>query len=97
MAAAQYDKLLWVLCPEQAQHESSPAVLRLWAGPAGQGAHGGDVSYAPDALEVRVLKRRGPPLGHALHLSACVAPLARLLAASQQRQGHALDCTAACA
>lgn len=94
MAAAEYNKLLWVLRPEQALHESSPAVLRLWAGPAGQGAQGGDAS---DALEVRVLKRRGPPLQQALRLGARAAPLARLLAASQSRQRHALDCSTACA
>lgn len=86
MAAAEYDKLLWVLRPEQAQNESSPAVLRLWAGPD-----------AFDALEVRVLKRRGPPLQQALRLGARAASLARLLAASQSRQRHALDCSTACA
>ena len=86
MAAAEYDKLLWVLRPEQAQNESSPAVLRLWAGPD-----------ASDALEVRVLKRRGPPLQQALRLGARAASLARLLAASQPGQGHALDCATACA
>lgn len=94
MAAAEYDKLLWVLRPEQALHESSPAVLRLWAGPVGPSAHGGDSS---DALEVRVLKRRGPPLQQALRLGARAASLARLLAASQPGQGHALDCATACA
>lgn len=71
MAAAEYDKLLFVLRPEQAQHESSPAVLRLWAGPDASGA-----------LEVRVLKRRGPPLQQTLRLSARPARLAAMLAAS---------------
>ena len=49
MAAASFNKLLWVLRPEQVQHESSPAVLRVWVVPVA------------DALELRVLKRRGPP------------------------------------
>lgn len=83
MAAAEYDKLLWVLRPEQAQHESSPAVLRLCVGLADG-----------DALAVRVLKRRGPPLATALQLHARPARLAGLLAASQRQPGpgYALDC-----
>lgn len=93
MAAASFNKLLWVLRPEQVQYESSPAVLRVWVVPVA------------DALELRVLKRRGPPLAQALHLHACSAPLARLLAASQrelepppaqeQEHAHALDCRTA--
>lgn len=77
MAAAEYAKLLFVLRPEQAQNESSPAVLRLWVAPA---------SDPPDGLEVRALKRRGPPLSQPLRLSARPARLARLLAASQKHQ-----------
>lgn len=100
MAAAEYAKLLFVLRPEQAQDESSPAVLRLWAGPAAD---------PRDGLEVRALKRRGPPLNQPLHLAARPARLARLLAANQldvtskppwggpaaTRSTHALDCAAA--
>jgi protein ImuA len=86
IAAAEYAKLLFVVRPEQAQHESSPAALRLWIGP---------VNDPPDALEVRPFKRRGPPLDQPLHLSARSAQLRRLLAASQPGFGHALDCTAA--
>lgn len=82
MAAAEYDKLLFVLRPEQAQNESSPAVLRLWVAPSEEGA---------DTLEVRALKRRGPPMDQPLHLAARAARLACLLKAS----GHALDRTAA--
>nr|WP_315491716.1 translesion DNA synthesis-associated protein ImuA [uncultured Rhodoferax sp.] len=82
MAAAEYNKLLFVLRPEQAQHESSPAVLRLWVATSQDGA---------DALEVRALKRRGPPMDQPLRLNARVARLASLLAASR----HALDRTAA--
>lgn len=107
MAAASFNKLLWVLRPEQAQHESSPAALRLWVAPlAGDAAQAPMGSAAvvpmPDALEVRLLKRRGPPLAQALHLQARAAPLARLLAASRaqpqtQEHSHALDCLTACA
>jgi protein ImuA len=86
MAAAEFDKLLFVVRPEQAQAESSPAALRLWVAPSNQPG---------DALEVRVLKRRGPPMAESLHLAARAARLSLLLAAGQIRQGHALDRTAA--
>nr|WP_295768341.1 translesion DNA synthesis-associated protein ImuA [Rhodoferax sp.] len=72
MAAVEYDKLLFVLRPEQAQNESSPAVLRLWVAPS---------EDASDTLEVRTLKRRGPPMDQPLHLRARAARLACLLAA----------------
>ena len=91
MAAAEYNKLLFVLRPEQAQHESSPAVLRLWAAPSQDGA---------DTLEVRALKRRGPPMEQPLHLSARPARLACLLKANMALMPvtahtlHALDRTA---
>ncbi len=87
MAAAAFDKLLFVVRPEQAQAESSPAALRLWVAPGGQPG---------DALEVRALKLRGPPMAESLHLAARAARLSLLLAAGQTRQGHALDRTAAC-
>ncbi len=74
MAAAEYTKLLFVLRPERAHGESSPAALRLWAAPAAEDQG--------DALEVRALKRRGPPLSQALYLAARPSRLARLLAAS---------------
>ena len=73
MAAAEFDKLLFVVRPEQAQAESSPAALRLWVAPSVQQV---------DALEVRALKRRGPPMGESLHLAARPARLLMLLAAS---------------
>ncbi len=81
MAAAEYAKLLFVFRPEQAQHESSPAVLRVWVAPAAQ---------ATDRLEVRALKRRGPPMDQPLHVTARPARLACLLKASD-----ALDRTTA--
>lgn len=72
MAAAEYAKLLFVLRPEQAQGESSPAVLRLRL----------DITAPDDALAVHVLKRRGPPLTQPVQLAARPARLAHLLAAS---------------
>ncbi len=86
MAAAEYAKLLFVLRPEQAQNESSPAALRLWAAPSGD---------ASDTLEVRALKRRGPPMDQPLHLTARPARLVCLLAANHTWSGDALDRTAA--
>lgn len=85
MAAAEHHKLLFVLRPAQAQWDASPAALRLCVAPAGEGTRG-------DALEVQVLKRRGPPLAKPLHLTARPAGLALLLAASH---AHALDRAAA--
>jgi protein ImuA len=80
MAAQEHNKLLFVMRPAQAQRESSPAPLRLMLQGAQAGgkadaqtevqtvvhadAHT-DV-YAPDALHVQVLKRRGPPLTQSL-------------------------------
>ena len=76
IAAAEYQKLLFVMRPEVAQHTASPAVLRLGLAYMQEGAQG-------DALEVRLLKRRGPPLEQALSLRARAAPLARLLLAAR--------------
>lgn len=91
IAAAEFDKLLFVLRPQAALAESSPAALRLWAAPA--------PPERDDALEVRALKRRGPPLAQSLHLAARPAHLARLLAASgvpsARERHHVLDRTAA--
>lgn len=84
MAAAEHSKLLFVLRPAQAQQDASPAVLRLLAAPASDA--GGD------ALQVQVLKRRGPPVEHPVSLHARPAALAMCLAASRR---HALDRTAA--
>lgn len=97
IASAEFDKLLFVLRPQAAQAESSPAALRLCAD---LGAERRSDALG-DALEVRVLKRRGPPLAQPLHLAARPSHLARLLAASgvapTRRSDHALDRTAACA
>jgi protein ImuA len=85
MAAAGFAKLLFVVRPAQAQSESSPAVLRLWVS---------SCSDPADALEVRAIKRRGPPMEQSLRLAARPARLAKLLAASQSGQSHALGCAA---
>lgn len=101
MAAAEFDKPLWVLRPEEARHESSPAVLRLLVGlaaanvEAGSRTGGADAPDRPDSLAVQVLKRRGPPLAKALQLHARPAWLAGLLAAGQPGPGYALDCATA--
>ena len=100
MAAHAYARLLFVMRPATARNESSPAVLRLLVGgpPIDTGAD-------PDALQVQVLKRRGPPLLQALQLPARHAGLSALLAVSAarpfaappQERAHALDCLASAA
>lgn len=108
MAAAEYSKLLFVMRPLALQAEASPAALRLQIQPMPQHQHqhleglvsqntGHSVPRAPqalDALQIHVLKRRGPPLDQPLHLQACSARMLVQLASSQ---GHALDRTAALA
>jgi protein ImuA len=86
LVALEHGKPFFVLRPERAQHESSPAPLRLllsWQGPQdgqdGQGGHSGAVP----PLWVRVLKRRGPPLEARLPLLAVSPGLQALLAASR--------------
>jgi protein ImuA len=102
MAAAEYSKLLFVMRPAAAQDDASPAALRLHLQPhtadagsgSGSGAGAGSAQSATlaqpqvpfDALQLHVLKRRGPPLDKPLHLLARVARLQMLLAAA-----HALD------
>jgi len=78
MAAAEFHKLLFVMRPQQAQTEASPAALRLQIAPS---SHAGS-----DALEVQVLKRRGPPLEGPLHLRARSAHLDTLLAAAHTQR-----------
>lgn len=89
MAAAEYSKLLFVMRPAAAQDEASPAALRLHLQPQTVNPIPQAVTSAPDALQVQLLKRRGPPLEHPLYLPARSAPLSLLLAAA-----HALDRTA---
>ena len=56
LAAQRHGRLLFVFRPERVRQEASPARLRLLVG-------------GVDALEVQVLKRRGPPLHGSLVLS----------------------------
>jgi protein ImuA len=102
MAASEYHKLLFVMRPQAAQREASPALLRLQIAP--QGGTDSDT----DTLQIHILKRRGPLLDAPLHLHARNAGLASLLAAANPPQPrvapfnllgvqHALDRTAACA
>ena len=81
IVAAEFHKLLFVVRPLQAQAEASPAVLRVVATPAADA----------DGLQLRVLKRRGPPLETPLPLRARHAPLAALLGAAQLQRGIALS------
>jgi protein ImuA len=68
LAAQRHQRLLFVLRPEAARVQASPARLRLWLAPG-------------DALEVHVLKRRGPPLAAPVRLPPQPAALAYLLQA----------------
>ena len=80
LAVSQHRKLLFVMRPAQAQNESSPATLRLLVAPAPPGA------VAPaGALQLHILKRRGPPLAYPLVLPERQARLGVLLAVSRWR------------
>lgn len=73
LAASDHHKLLFVVRPEQARTESSPAVLRVLASlPAGD-----------EGLSLEILKRRGPPPSRPLHLATRRGRLAALLARRQ--------------
>lgn len=93
MAAAGHHKLLFLMRPESAHNDASPAVLRLRLSPQAtlQEPHA-EASTPADALQVQVLKRRGPPLVWPLQLRARNQRMTLLLAA---RSRHALDRTAA--
>jgi protein ImuA len=95
MAAQQHRRLLFVFRGLEARHDASPARLRL-------------LVEGVDSLELRILKRRGPPLESALPLPAHSARVAALLAARKGRgaakpspavprpgRSHVLDRTAA--
>lgn len=102
LAAAQQQQLLWVFRPVAAASQASPALLRLQvqtpapASMPGQGAQGGAAAFP--AMQVNILKRRGPPLVQDLHLPACHPRLALELAAQATRklaaQQAALDIVA---
>jgi protein ImuA len=71
IAASNHAKLLFVMRPQAARQESSPAVLRV-------------LVRGQDALELHILKRRGPPLAQPLSLPARTARLAALLAVTRR-------------
>ncbi|MBV7543909.1 translesion DNA synthesis-associated protein ImuA [Acidovorax sp. sic0104] len=90
LAAAQQQQLLWVFRPLAAAPKALPALLRLQVqsptrvSRQGQGAQGKAVAFP--AMEVNILKRRGPPLVQDLHLPACHTRLALELAAQAARR-----------
>jgi protein ImuA len=84
IAAHAHNKLLFVFRPLRAQHESSPAPLRLLL----EGALRDDDPVRANVnmnVRVTVLKRRGPPLASPILLDTRPARLAALLAASRER------------
>ena len=81
IAAHAHNKLLFVFRPLRAQHESSPAPLRLLL----EGALENKQADEAGNLLVNVLKRRGPPLALPVLLATRPARLAALLAASRER------------
>jgi protein ImuA len=85
MAAAEYNKLLFVMRPQAVQDEASPAALRLHVQPR-SAALETEAAQAVDSLHIQVLKRRGPPLEWPVHLQAR-SPHLRVLLGVQ----HALD------
>jgi protein ImuA len=90
MAAADHHKLLFVMRPESARAQASPAVLRLLVQPYGAASE--TAGRLMDGLDIDILKRRGPPLRQSLQVQARSQRLGMLLAA-----GHALDRAAAAA
>ncbi|MCM5678775.1 translesion DNA synthesis-associated protein ImuA [Schlegelella sp. S2-27] len=67
--AQQADAPLFMFRPQEAQQQSSPAPLRLWAAPA-----------QPWSLQVRLLKRRGPTHEGVLELSTLPPRMSGVLA-----------------
>lgn len=83
LAAAEHHKLLFVMRSDQARQDASPAVLRLQLS-----------SDADGGLCLELLKRRGPPLEHSLHLAARTPALRQLLAVAGMAQAAAAAQTA---
>ena len=80
IAAQTHNKLLFVFRPLQAQHDSSPAPLRLCIAGVPQAA-----SSAAYSLQIDVFKRRGPLLSAPVLIDTRPPRLAALLAASRER------------
>lgn len=72
MAAHQHSKLLFVFRTTRSVQDASPARVRVQIG-------------GTEAIEVRILKRRGPPLARTLLLPACPERLTALLDARKRR------------
>lgn len=89
IAAAEHQKLLFVMRPAHVRNEASPAGLRLYVAPCE--AH----TMEGDGLLVEVFKRKGPPQEHSLWLQAQSASMVVLLHASAPGSRYALDRTAA--
>jgi len=81
LAAAQNQQLLWVLRPEGARAQASPAPLRLWLQPQA------------DRLLIHVIKRRGPSALHPVALPGHAALLAAVLRGQAQRRQQAQAAT----
>ena len=81
LAAAQNQQLLWVLRPEGARAQASPAPLRLWLQPQA------------DRLLIHVIKRRGPSALHPVALPGHAALLAAVLQGQAQRRQQAQAAT----
>lgn len=77
LAAAQHESLLFVFRPESAAQATSPARLRLQLSTCEEDR---------TQIDVRILKRRGPPLASPLQLPARSERMTALLAASQLRR-----------
>ena len=80
LLAQERERLLFVFRPAQAAQNGSPARLRLMLAPVASSS-----SPHPDALEVTLLKRRGPPLSHPLTVRLHAPVLEALLASRQGR------------
>ena len=80
IAAQTHNKLLFVFRPLQAQHDSSPAPLRLRIAGVSHAA-----SATTHSLQIDVFKRRGPLLSAPVLIDTRPPRLAALLAASRER------------
>ena len=78
IAAGSHKKILFAMRPAQAQSQSSPATLRLLVA----------MQPGSDALQLEILKRRGPPLAQPLYLPARNKRMSALLARNRARENH---------
>jgi len=81
IAAHTHHKLLFVFRPLAAQHESSPAPLRLLL--QAENSSVGSRASSAGHLQVNIFKRRGPPLNAPVLIDTRPQRLAAFLAASQ--------------